>query len=73
MTDEELIKLLRAYAELTDDIGLSDSAANRLESLRKQFAECKARIDALMLEYCPDEMTPEQIKEWGRNQRPVSD
>lgn len=47
MTDEELIKLLRADAELTDDIGLSDSAANRLESLRKQLAECQAREKVL--------------------------
>ncbi len=28
----------------------------------------KAQRDALMLEYCPDEMSEEQIKEWGTNQ-----
>lgn len=28
----------------------------------------QAAIDRLMLEYCPDEMTPEQIAEWGRHQ-----
>jgi len=33
----------------------------------------QAKIDELMLEYCPNEMTPEQLEEWGRNQRPVSD
>lgn len=32
----------------------------------------QAKLDALMFEYCPDEMTPEQIEEWGRHQRPVS-
>jgi hypothetical protein len=35
-------------------------------------APLQAKIDALMLEYCPDEMTPEQIDEWERHQRPVS-
>lgn len=30
----------------------------------------QARIDALMLEFCPDQMTPEQIVEWKRHQTP---
>ena len=36
-------------------------------------AGLEAKIDALMLEYCPDEMTPEQLEEWGRNQRPAQE
>lgn len=32
----------------------------------------QARIDSLMLEYCPNEMSPEQTAEWGRNQRPAT-
>ena len=45
--------------------------------VKAEQAECKecgakqAQIDRLMLEYCPDEMTPEQMKEWGNNQRPA--
>ena len=31
----------------------------------------QAKIDALMLEYCPDEMTPEQRANWAAHQRPV--
>lgn len=31
----------------------------------------QAAIDRLMLEHCPDEMTPEQIAEWGRHQKPA--
>lgn len=31
----------------------------------------QAKIDALMLEYCPDEMTPEQIANWERHQVPA--
>ena len=39
----------------------------------KRAAESNAaRIDSLMLEHCPNEMTPEQIAEWGRNQRPAT-
>ena len=30
--------------------------------------ELQARIDALMLEYCPDEMTPEQLANWAAHQ-----
>jgi hypothetical protein len=31
----------------------------------------QAKIDALMLEFCPDEMTPEQRENWARAQRRV--
>ena len=31
----------------------------------------QARIDELMLEYCPDEMTQEQFDEWERHQVPA--
>lgn len=31
----------------------------------------QAKIDALMLEYCPDEMTPEQMETWAAHQAPV--
>ncbi len=47
--------------------GLADSIA----ILERELAAAQAKIDNLMLEYCPDEMTPEQLAEWGRNQRPV--
>ncbi len=33
----------------------------------------QAKIDALMLEFCPEDMTPEQLAEWGRHQRPVEE
>ena len=31
----------------------------------------QAKIDMLMLEYCPDEMTPEQIENWDNHQKLV--
>lgn len=33
----------------------------------------QAKIDRLMAEYCPDEMTPEQVEEWERYQVPEED
>ncbi len=33
----------------------------------------QARIDALMLEFCPDEMTEAQRDNWAKHQQPVSD
>lgn len=44
----------------------------RNKSVAEYIAELEAKIDALMLEYCPDEMTPEQIENWGKHQRRVS-
>ena len=37
---------------------------------RAKYEAVQAKLDELMLEYCPDEMTPEQIAEWARNQVP---
>ena len=33
----------------------------------------QAKIDRLMLEYCPDEMTEDQKATWARNQKVVHD
>ena len=41
------------------------------ETAERELAEARAKIDALMLEYCPDEMTPGQVDEWARHQRPI--
>lgn len=45
-------------------------AAREITRLRSQVAAKQARIDALMLEYCQREMTPEQVATWGESQRP---
>lgn len=31
----------------------------------------QAKIDALMIEYCPSEMSDEQRSEWAKHQRPA--
>lgn len=42
-----------------------------LNALREVWDCQQARIDALMLEHCPDEMSPEQLAEWERHQKPA--
>jgi hypothetical protein len=62
-----------AFEETCGDYEKPHTYARRLavfaRELELEAAEKQARIDALMLEYCPDEMTPEQVEEWGRHQR----
>ena len=38
------------------------------DALKADVAAKQAKIDALMLEYCPQEMTPDQITEWKKHQ-----
>ncbi len=66
--------------ELREQKQRAESAERRASELEAKLAEAQrdagvkqAQIDRLMLEYCPDEMTPEQLAEWGRNQKPVED
>lgn len=33
----------------------------------------QAELDRLMLEYCPEQMTAEQLKNWAEHQAPVPD
>ena len=39
--------------------------------LERRLREAESKIDALMLEYCPSDMTQEQMDRWGRHQNPV--
>lgn len=46
---------------LFDKLNISLPEAARVDALQ-------AQIDRLMLEYCPNEMTPEQVENWKRHQ-----
>lgn len=41
----------------------------RVERLQRECAAKQARIDELMLEWCPGEMTPEQLADWEAHQK----
>lgn len=42
------------------------------EAAEREVGAKQAEIDRLMLEYCPEEMTPMQIEEWRKYQVRVS-
>ena len=42
---------------------------HRAVNAEAQIESLQAKIDALMLEYCPEEMTEQQMKTWGNNQK----
>lgn len=44
---------------------------NKIDELQRLCDAKQAKIDALMLEFCPEEMTPEQMATWGASQRVV--
>ena len=43
------------------------------EERNRQVMALQAKLDEVMLEYCPDEMTDDQKAEWARHQQPVSE
>lgn len=67
----ELLQQLDRYTRLSESgesLGDALDMAEELESLRKQLEQAEARIDSLMLEYCPGEMTTAQIERWAKHQ-----
>lgn len=48
----------------------AEQQAEQLSAAKKDADSKQARIDELMLEYCPNEMSPEQIEEWEKHQVP---
>ena len=61
-SDEYLLcKRIKPILESIWDVALSQQPST-------DALQCK--IDNLMLEYCPDEMTKEQIENWGKHQVP---
>ena len=42
--------------------------ARTTELLQAEIASLQAKIDALMLEYCPAEMDKSQLDNWGAHQ-----
>lgn len=42
------------------------------EAAESRLATVEAKLDAVMLEYCPGEMTPEQVANWEAHQRPAT-
>lgn len=60
-TDEECLKGVKAE---------HSALSNELAQCQKELNAKQAKIDSLMLEYCPDEMTEAQFNKWGECQMP---
>lgn len=60
------VGILRAMNDARRHVAMRTESGSREAALQ-------AQIDRLMLEYCPSEMTPEQIENWKRHQRPVAE
>ena len=88
MTQDEIIRMAReaGISITTDwmnrpmlvsigthgDVGLTGT--QELEHFAALVAApLQAKIDALMLEYCPDEITYEQMDAWMKHQQPVQE
>ena len=74
LTPEQLAELLdmmrvRIGLERVNDMCLLKT---EMKSIIAHIDAQQARIDALMLEFCPEEMTEEQKAECARNQVPAS-
>lgn len=71
MTDD-LASRLRAAADNWPNVYESD---RRNIDMLREAAQCirsqQARIDALMLEFCPERMSAQQQMKWAAHQRPV--
>lgn len=64
----------RPQLDLHDRRKVFDAGYERgWEERNREVMALQAKIDELMLEYCPDEMTEDQIAEWALHQKPVSD
>lgn len=54
---------------LNDHARANKELADKVMDLVQENEAKQAKIDALMLEFCPDEMPPEQVEEWRKHQR----
>jgi hypothetical protein len=68
---EEFARILeRELAALRLNLSVT---MEELGEMRDRAEKAEAKIDALMFEYCPEEMSLEQIMEWKKHQRPVQE
>ncbi len=64
---------LDQLASFNPDWDMLKASRDSLLEHMKLLGAAQAKIDALMLEYCPDEMTEEQMANWERHQVPATD
>lgn len=77
MTIDFRIEVRGVVPVIVDSIGCRPATRaevamwEEIERLRAQVDARQAKVDALMLEFCPDEMTDDQLDHWARHQQPA--
>jgi len=61
-------ELVALREQLKDCSAVVDRQQEMLDRNAEQLADKQAKIDALMFEYCPIEMSLEQIARWKKHQ-----
>lgn len=62
---------MTTFNEWVDRMQIAGEGYNAEEVWDAAWNLQQAKIDRLMLEYCPDEMTKEQLLKWAKHQRVV--
>jgi hypothetical protein len=65
---KNMIGRIDEHIEHHDMIDSHKSDAGFLREVKQYILNMEVKIDNLMLEYCPEDMTKEQIKNWQRHQ-----
>lgn len=52
-------------------VDINEQLFDDVKKLQKDAAALQAKIDELMLEFTPDEMTPDQLRKYSEHQRPI--
>lgn len=68
--DPRIKKVQKQYAQMKDL--LQEVYQDGYNEGGKSVAALECKVDALMWEFCPDEITTEQWRNWARHQVPVS-
>lgn len=58
-----------AFVRRVNEWRNKDETLVLINEMHNTILQQQAKIDALMLEYCPDDMTIEQIANWANNQK----
>ena len=66
--DELMVEIVALREQLKDCSAVVDRQQEMLDRNAEQLADKQAKIDALMFEHCPIEMSLEQIARWKKHQ-----
>lgn len=52
-------------------VDINEQLFSDIKQLQKESDALQAKLDALMLEFTPDEMTQDQLRKYSEHQRPI--